>query len=62
MAPNTLEDKIREIGNPLTMLRTSQTGPYASIPPEYSNWRDEQEAWSKTVVLFDQSYHMTERS
>src|SRR4029079_5227644 len=27
---------------------------------EYSNWRDEQMAWSKTCVLFNQSYHMVD--
>ena len=30
------------------------------IAPEFSNWRDEQEAWRKTAILFDQSYHMTD--
>jgi syringate O-demethylase len=28
------------------------------VPPEYSNWRDEQRAWQQTCVLFNQSYHM----
>jgi syringate O-demethylase len=42
------------------MLRSSQTGPYVYpvVPPEYSNWRDEQVAWQKSCVLFNQSYHM----
>jgi vanillate/3-O-methylgallate O-demethylase len=30
------------------------------IAGEFSNWRDEQEAWRKTAILFDQSYHMTD--
>ena len=30
------------------------------VPPEYTNWRDEQHAWQKTCVLFNQSYHMTD--
>jgi syringate O-demethylase/vanillate/3-O-methylgallate O-demethylase len=48
-------------GGALTMMRTSQTGPYAfPIPPEFSNWRDEQRAWREGVALMDQSYHMTD--
>jgi glycine cleavage system aminomethyltransferase T len=30
------------------------------IPPEYTNWRDEQAAWKQTATLFDQSFHMTD--
>ena len=57
----TLEQKIQSVGNPVDMLRNSQVGPYAfPIPSEFTNWRDEQEAWHKTAVLFDLSYHMTD--
>ncbi|WP_216854657.1 hypothetical protein [Rhodococcus opacus] len=28
------------------------------MAPEFTNWRDEQLAWRKTSVLFDQSHHM----
>jgi glycine cleavage system aminomethyltransferase T len=43
------------------MLRNAQTGGYDfPFPAQYSNWRDEQEAWKKSVVLFDQSFHMTD--
>jgi glycine cleavage system aminomethyltransferase T len=43
------------------MLRNAQTGGYDfPFPAQYSNWRDEQEAWQKSVVLFDQSFHMTD--
>jgi glycine cleavage system aminomethyltransferase T len=43
-------------------LYNQQTGPnvYPGVPPEYTNWRDEQWAWQKTSVLFNQSYHMAE--
>jgi syringate O-demethylase/vanillate/3-O-methylgallate O-demethylase len=34
----------------------SKTG--AFIPPAFSNWRDEQRAWSEAAVLFHQSHHM----
>jgi syringate O-demethylase len=44
------------------MLRNMQTGPnvYPGIPAEFTNWRDEQQAWQKTCVLYHQSYHMAE--
>ena len=60
MANKSLEDLIQAAGNPVTLLRNSQTGPYVYpvVPPEYSNWRDEQRAWQQTCVLFNQSYHM----
>lgn len=59
--PLSLEDRIRRAGDPVTMLRNSQAGPYIfPIAGEFSNWRDEQEAWRKSAVLFDQSYHMTD--
>jgi syringate O-demethylase len=44
------------------LLYNQQTGPnvYPGVPPEYTNWRDEQKAWQKSCVLFNQSYHMAE--
>jgi vanillate/3-O-methylgallate O-demethylase len=32
----------------------------AFIPPAFSNWRDEQQAWADAAVLFHQSHHMPE--
>ena len=62
MKYQSLEDKIQAHGNPVEMLRNSQTGPYVYpvVPPEFSNWRDEQRAWQESCVLFNQSYHMTD--
>ncbi|MEM7303558.1 MAG: aminomethyl transferase family protein [Pseudomonadota bacterium] len=61
MSARTLEDKIGEIGNPVEMLRNAQAGPYQfPIKAEFTNWRDEQEAWRNGAVLFDQSFHMTD--
>ena len=61
MSNASLEEKIRAFGNPVEMLRNAQGGPYEfPIKSEFSNWRDEQEAWRETAVLFDQSYHMTD--
>jgi len=42
-------------------LRTSQIGAYVfPVAAEFSNWRDECEAWNNTAVLLDQSHHMTD--
>ncbi|WP_280438186.1 hypothetical protein [Nocardia carnea] len=58
---HTLENRIRQFGGPLSMLRSSPAGQFPfPIPPEYSNWRDEQTAWKETATLFDQSFHMTD--
>ncbi len=60
--PKSLEDLLQESGNTVELLRNSQMGPnvYPGIPAEYTNWRDEQEAWQKTCVLYTQSYHMAD--
>lgn len=61
MCAQTLEDKINAIGNPVEMLRNAPSGPYQfPIRAEFTNWRDEQEAWRNGAVLFDQSFHMTD--
>ena len=58
-----LEEVLKAAGNPVAMLRNSQIGAYVYpvVPGEFSNWRDEQAAWQKTAVLFDQSHHMVEQ-
>ena len=58
----SLEAKITQAGGVLSMLRSSHLGPviFPGIPPEFTNWRDEQRAWKESVVMFEQSYHMTE--
>jgi syringate O-demethylase len=66
MSPKTLEDVILAAGakgeSAVDMLRNSQTGPnvYPGVPPEFTNWRDEQEAWQKACVLFNLSFHMAD--
>jgi syringate O-demethylase len=62
MSAKTLQDLINAAGNPVDMLRNSQAGPnvYPGVQAEYTNWRDEQQAWQKTAVLFNQSYHMAD--
>ena len=59
MAKN-LEQAIKEAGSPVKLLWNS-TSPPAIVPrviPEFTNWRDEQLAWRRTAVLYDQSHHM----
>jgi glycine cleavage system aminomethyltransferase T len=62
MKNQSLDDLLQAVGNPVKMLRNSQTGPnvYPVIQPEYTNWRDEQRAWQHTCILFNQSFHMTD--
>jgi glycine cleavage system aminomethyltransferase T len=62
MTHRSLEDKLREAGDPVTLTRNLQIGPYVypTVPAEFSNWRDEQVAWRETCALFDQSHHMTD--
>ena len=62
MSRRSLEDLLQAAGSPVDMLRNSQTGPnvYPGVPPEFTNWRDEQHAWQQTCVLFNLSFHMAE--
>ena len=57
----SLADKLAKFESPVEMLRHSPTGPYEfPFAAQYTNWMEEQEAWQKSVVLFDQSFHMTD--
>ncbi len=62
MTKRNFEEAIRAAGNPVTMARDSQIGPYVypKVPAEFTNWRDEQRSWQETAALFDQSHHMTD--
>jgi glycine cleavage system aminomethyltransferase T len=55
-------DALLQKTSPVRLLRNSAIGPYVYpvVPSEYTNWRDEQHAWQKTCILFNQSYHMTD--
>jgi glycine cleavage system aminomethyltransferase T len=57
-----LEELVNSTDDMVGMLRNMQTGPnvYPGVPPEFTNWRDEQQAWQKTCILFDLSYHMVD--
>ncbi len=62
MSAKTLEDLVQAAGSPVEMLRNSPSGPnvYPGVPPEYTNWRDEQQAWQNACVLFNLSFHMAD--
>ena len=62
MGYQTLEDTLKTVQSPVELLRNSQIGAYVYpvVPAEFTNWRDEQTAWRKTCVLFDQSHHMVD--
>jgi glycine cleavage system aminomethyltransferase T len=62
MADRSLEVLLGSVGNPVDLLRNSQAGPnvYPGVPAEFTNWRDEQTAWQRTCVLYNQSYHMAD--
>ncbi len=58
----SLEELLATTGNVVERLFNVQLGPniYPGVPPEFTNWRDEQEAWQTTAILFDLSYHMVD--
>lgn len=64
--PNSFEDLIQTAQSPVEMLRRSGTHPMGllqmggDIPPEFTNWREEQRAWTESAVLMDQSQHMVD--
>src|SRR5512143_169070 len=62
MSQKSLEDLLRSTDSTVELLRNSQAGPnvYPGVPSEFTNWRDEQQAWQQSCVLFNQSYHMAD--
>ena len=62
MSHRSLQDVLDAVGDPVELLRNSQAGPnvYPGVPAEFTNWRDEQQAWQRSCVLFNQSYHMAD--
>jgi vanillate/3-O-methylgallate O-demethylase len=62
MSHRSLEELLQTVGDPVDLLRNSQTGPYAFpvVRPEFTNWRDEQRAWRESCALLDLSHHMTD--
>ena len=62
MADRNLQELLDTVESPVELLRNAQVGPnvYPGVPAEFTNWRDEQQAWQQTCVLYNQSYHMAE--
>lgn len=60
MTRESLESKIRREGDPLRMLRSSTSRLKFPYPDQHTNWQEEQEGWTTTATLFDQSHHMTD--
>ena len=58
----SLQDIVSSVPNVVDFLRNNISGAriYPVVPPEFTNWRDEQHSWQETVCLFDLSYHMTD--
>ena len=50
-AARNLEQKLNGAKSIPDVLRNSQIGAYVYpvVPPEFSNWRDEQRAWRETA-------------
>jgi syringate O-demethylase len=62
VSESSLQDLLETVENPVELLRNAQAGPnvYPGVPAEFTNWRDEMQAWQTTCVLFNQSYHMAD--
>jgi len=62
MSYKSLEEKIQAHGgNAVDMMQNAQTGRYEfPVPPQFTNWMEEQRAWRESVALMDQSFHMTD--
>jgi glycine cleavage system aminomethyltransferase T len=61
MLNENLEEKLRRIGDPVTMLRNAPSKRFRfDYPDQYTTWQEEQQAWTSTAVFFDQSHHMTD--
>jgi vanillate/3-O-methylgallate O-demethylase len=60
--PRTLQEVLERAPSVQELLYHNPTGArvYPVVPPEFTNWRNEQHAWRDTVCLFDLSYHMTD--
>ena len=61
MTQQSLEQKLSSGRNAFDVLYNNAGKPLPfPVASEYSNWRDEQEAWHNKVILQDMSYHMSD--
>ena len=56
--PDLVEYFFNDTRAPHSRAQATLSVPF--IPPEFTNWRDEQRAWRASAALFDQSHHMPE--
>lgn len=57
----SLQQMIDLAGSPAKLLQNAQTGAFEfPVQSMWSNLIDESEAWRKSAIMFDQSFHMTE--
>jgi len=57
----SFEDEVQSHPNLVAWLRNQKTGRYQfPVPPEFTNWMEEQRAWRESAALMDQSFHMTD--
>jgi vanillate/3-O-methylgallate O-demethylase len=52
MSAESVESLLQTIGNPVSLARNSQIGPYVypGYASEFTNWRDEQHTWREPAV------------
>src|SRR4051794_1432721 len=59
MHMQSLEARISAVGSAYRMLYESPVLPFAfPLAPEFTNWRDEQDAWRTSAAFQDMSFHM----
>lgn len=60
MTQKSLQDVLDASGGAVDHLRNVRVGAYVYpvVAPEFTNWRNEVEAWRKSAVMFDQTHHM----
>lgn len=58
--PESLQQLLDRVGNPVSHLRNNPGAAYFPpiVPGEFTSWRLEQQAWRESAVLFDQTHHM----
>ncbi len=52
MSAESVESLLQTVGNPVSLARNSQIGPYVypGYASEFTNWRDEQHTWREPAV------------
>lgn len=57
---SSLENRMSQAGGAYEMLYNAPGSTFQfPLRPEFSNWRDEQEAWSSAAIFQDMSFHMS---